>query len=98
MDFQEPEGPAAESSEQLRQTSSAILDERAQRQNLRAPRLRQGSGEVSPEFALGTWRERRRITSVIRVKDVGLDSLVGGDGESSDVVLPCREGLDRALP
>ena len=32
------------------------------------------------------------------IKDVGLDSLVGGDGESCDVVLPCSEGLDRALP
>ena len=32
------------------------------------------------------------------VKEVGLDSLVGGDGESCDVVLHCSEGLDRALP
>ena len=32
------------------------------------------------------------------IKEVGLDSLVGGDGESCDVVLPCRECLDRALP
>ena len=31
-------------------------------------------------------------------KEVSLDLLVGGDGESDDVVLPCREGLDRALP
>ena len=36
--------------------------------------------------------------SARHVKEVGLDSLVGGDGESCDVVLPCSERLDRALP
>ena len=36
--------------------------------------------------------------SALHVKEVGLDSLVGGDGESCDVVLPCGERLDRALP
>ena len=35
---------------------------------------------------------------LVVIKEVGLDSLVGGDGESCDVVLPCRERLDRALP
>src|SRR6266508_6112934 len=43
----------------------------------------------SPNFHIFLW---------LHVKNVGLDSLVGGDGESCDVVLPCREGLDRALP
>ena len=47
-------------------------------------------------------KERSDTISVpapaLHVKEVGLDSLVGGDGESCDVVLPCREGLDRALP
>src|SRR6266545_7134973 len=42
-----------------------------------------------PNFHIFLW---------LHVKNVGLDSLVGGDGESCDVVLPCREGLDRALP
>ena len=32
------------------------------------------------------------------IKEVGLDSLVGGDRQASDVLLPGREGLDRALP
>ena len=40
----------------------------------------------------------RLLHSARHVKEVGLDSLVGGDGESCDVVLPCRERLDRALP
>src|SRR5258705_6432826 len=40
----------------------------------------------------------RPLRSALRVKEVGLDSLVGGDGKSCDVVFPCREGLDRALP
>ncbi len=60
----------AESRDQLPQTGSAVVDERAERQDL----------------------------PVLYIKDVGLDSLVGGDGESGDVVLPGREGLDRALP
>src|SRR5688572_20333554 len=33
-----------------------------------------------------------------RVKKVRLDSLLGGDAESCDVVLPRSDGLDRALP
>src|SRR4029453_3599693 len=101
VDLRESEGPRAsraELREQLLQTRSAIVDERAERYNRRLPRLRQGSGEVSPEFALGTCRERRGIDSVIQVKKVGLDSLVGGDGESCDVVLPCGQRLDRSLP
>jgi hypothetical protein len=40
----------------------------------------------------------RPLRSALRVKEVGLDSLVGGDGKSCDVVLSCREGLDRARP
>ena len=39
-----------------------------------------------------------RISPSFNVKEEGLDSLVGGDGEPFDVVFPCREGLDRALP
>jgi hypothetical protein len=34
--------------------------------------------------------------SSLHVKEVGIDSLVGGGGESCDVVLLCNEGLDRA--
>ena len=39
-----------------------------------------------------------RPTPRFYIKDAGLDSLVGGDGESGDVVLYYGEGLDRALP
>src|SRR3970040_2453375 len=74
MDLRKPEGPRAELTEQLRQTCATILDERAQRHDLRL------------------------FHSAHHIKQVGLDALVGGDGESCDVVLPCREGLDRALP
>src|SRR5437870_624447 len=77
VNLREPAGPHASLAklrEQLPQTGSTILDERAQRHNLR-PRL---SGH--------------------RVKEVGLDSLIRGDGESCDVVLPCGERLDRPLP
>jgi hypothetical protein len=35
---------------------------------------------------------------ILYIKEVGLDSLVGGDGESFDAVLPCRKGFDRPLP
>src|SRR5258708_1355312 len=38
------------------------------------------------------------LRSAVYIEDVGLDSLVGRDGESSDVVFPCGERLDRALP
>ena len=44
--------------EQLRQTGSIVLDERAERHNL----------------------------CRLHIKKVGLDSLVGGDGESCDVI------------
>src|SRR6266550_3407503 len=77
VDLRETKGPHASRAklrEQLRQTGPAILDERAQRHDLRPPR------------------------SALRVKEVGLDSLVGGDGESCDFFFSCREGLDRALP
>ena len=43
-------------------------------------------------------RAERDNLSALHIEKVGLDSLVGGDGESCDVVLPCRERLDRALP
>ena len=43
-------------------------------------------------------RSDTNLLRSLRVKEVGLDSLVGGDGESCDVVLPCGERLDRALP
>ena len=43
-------------------------------------------------------RRPARIRRVVRVKDVGLDSLVGGDGEPCDLVLPCCERFDRTLP
>src|SRR5215213_10018689 len=39
-----------------------------------------------------------RVRSTRHVEQVCLDSLVGGDRESSDIVLPRREGLNRALP
>src|SRR5687767_7078034 len=77
VDLREPEGlraSRAEPREQLRQTGSAIVDERAERDDLRL------------------------LHSARHIKDVGLDSLVGGDGESCDVVLPCRQGFDRTLP
>ncbi len=38
------------------------------------------------------------ISSSFYIKQVGLDSLVGGDGKAGDFLLPGREGLDRALP
>ena len=66
-----PHASRAESREQLLQTGSTVLDERAERHD-----------------------PLRRLSR----KEVGLDSLVGGDGESRDVVLPRGEGLDRALP
>ena len=34
----------------------------------------------------------------LQVKEAGLDSLVGGDRESRDVVFPRHDGLERALP
>src|SRR6185503_15508831 len=77
VDLLEPEGlhtSCAKFRDQLLQTRSTIVDERAERENLRL------------------------LHSTRHVKDVGLDSLVGGDGESCDVVLPCRQGLDRPLP
>src|SRR5262245_47082668 len=40
----------------------------------------------------------RLLYYALHVKEIGLDSLVGGDGKPCDVVLPCREGLYRALP
>src|SRR5258708_33344570 len=40
----------------------------------------------------------RPLRSAHQIKEVGLDPLVGGDGEPYDVVLPCGERLDRALP
>ncbi len=61
---------ARESTDQLLQTGSTVVDERAERQDL----------------------------PVLYIKDVGLDSLVGGDGKAGDVLLPGRERLDRALP
>src|SRR5437667_349309 len=73
MDLREMEGPTAlraKLREQLPQTGSTILDERAERHNL----------------------------GVLPIKEVGFDSLVGSDGETRDLVFPCREGLDRALP
>jgi hypothetical protein len=66
-----------QSREQLPQTGSIVLDESAERHDLRRP---------------------FRICCVVHVKEAGLDSLVGGDGDSCDVALPCSEGLDRALP
>ena len=60
----------AESKDQLLQTGSTVVDERAERQDL----------------------------PVLYIKEVGLDSLVGGDGKAGDVLLPGGEGLDRALP
>src|SRR6266850_7772727 len=77
VDLREPDGLRAlraESSEQLLQTGSTVVDERTERDNLRL------------------------LHAALHVKKIGLDSLVGGDGESCDVVLPCREGLHRALP
>src|SRR6266850_5648458 len=77
VDLQEPDGrrvSRAELSEQLLQAGSAIVDERAERYDLRL------------------------LHAALHVKKIGLDSLVGGDGESCDLVLPCREGLHRALP
>src|SRR3990172_12062203 len=77
VDLRETEDPhvsRAKLREQLRQTGSTILDERAQRHDLRP------------------------LHSALHVKEVGLDSLVRGGRESCDVVLPCSEGLDRALP
>ena len=61
----------AESKDQLFQTGSTVVDERAERQDL---------------------------PPLLYIKDVGLDSLVGGDRKAGDVVLPGSEGLDRALP
>src|SRR5215470_14508210 len=69
-----PYVPRAELREQLLQTRSTIVDERAKRYDL-----------CLLHFAL-------------HVKKVGLDSFVGGDGESCDLVLRCHESLDRALP
>ena len=43
-------------------------------------------------------RAERQNLAVRCMKDVGLDALVGGDGESRDVALPCGEGLHRSLP
>src|SRR6266542_187056 len=43
-------------------------------------------------------RHYLRACFALHVKKVGLDSLIGGDGESCDLVLPCSERLDRALP
>src|SRR5688500_4222796 len=40
----------------------------------------------------------RLLHSARHVKDVGFDALVGGSGESCNLVLPCRQRLDRALP
>src|SRR5258708_1187900 len=74
VDLREPEGPRAESREQLPQTGSTVLYKSAQRHDL-GPRR-----------------------SAVYIEDVGLDLLVGGDGEPRDIVLPCREGRDRALP
>src|SRR5258708_4064390 len=74
VDLREPEGPRAESREQLPQTGSTLLYKSAQRHDL------------GP------------LRSAVYIEDVGLDLLVGGDGEPRDIVLPCREGLDRALP
>src|SRR5882672_3576186 len=76
VDLQEPDGrrvSRAESSEQLLQAGSTIVDERAERHNL-------------------------LLHAALHVKKIGLDSLVGGDGESCDVVLPCGEGFHRARP
>src|SRR5262249_21271252 len=46
------------------------------------------------------WKRHNLHAPVLstHVEDAGLDSLVGGDGESPDLVLPCSEGLDRPLP
>src|SRR5258705_2235169 len=43
-------------------------------------------------------RNNLRLVPVRYVQEVGLDSLVGGDCESCDIVLPCTERLHRALP
>ena len=57
------------------------------------------TGSTVLDETSGATRSRRPSGSVpTYIEEVGLDSLVGGDGESGDVVLPCREGLDRALP
>src|SRR5437762_9871217 len=56
--------------EQLLQTGSTIVDERAERYNLRL------------------------LHSSLHVKEVGFDSLVGGDGEPCDLVLLCNQALD----
>src|SRR5258705_10905087 len=76
VDLRDPDGFhvfRAESSKQLLQAGSAIVDERAERCNL-------------------------RLLPAPYVQDVGLDSLVGGDGQSCDLILPCSERLHRALP
>src|SRR5258705_6276488 len=76
VDLRDPDGVhvfRTESSEQLLQAGSAIVDESAERYNL-------------------------RLVPARYVQEVGLDSLVGGDGESCDLVLPCSERLHRALP
>src|SRR3954451_6747334 len=36
--------------------------------------------------------------SALNIQDIGLDSLVGGESESGDLVSSCGQGFDRALP
>src|SRR5438874_344649 len=91
VDLPKPQGPhasRAELREQLLQTGSIVLDKSAERHNLRHRGARSRTRLCVP----------LRAHSALQVKEIGLDSLVGSDGESCDVVLPCREGLDRALP
>jgi hypothetical protein len=78
------------SREQLLQRGSTVLDESAERRHkLRRWDARPWTRLSAPYVLLGAH-------SSLHVKEVGIDSLVGGGGESCDVVLLCNEGLDRA--
>ena len=66
---------------------------------VRTPRARSRESSCFRRDPPSSTNERSdTISPSFQVEEVRLDALVGGDGESGDVVLPRREGLDRALP
>src|SRR5258706_2948511 len=96
VNLRETEGPHASRAklrQQLPQTGPTILDERVERHNLRRWGTR---GRIRLCVPVRAHIELHIIG--LDIKEVGLDSLVRGDGESCNVVFSCREGLDRALP
>ena len=91
MDLREPEGPRApraHSRDQQLQTGPTVLDETAERHNRSRRRACSWSRFCVP----------LRIHCVLHIEDVSLDSLVRGDGEPCNLVLPCCQRFDRTLP